>query len=245
MNAKSIVVKPITSAEANQIIKKVHYSGKIVPNSTVHFGVFLNGTLHGALSFGSSMHKKNMMSLVEGTKFHDFLELNRMAFDASLPKNSESRAIGICLRAIKKRYPNIEWVVSFADGCQCGDGTIYRASGFVLTAIKKNVDLLKLQSGGVVSSQTLNHTTGIGGRLGSSIAKSNGAKPLVGYQFRYVYFLNKEARKRLTVPEIPFSRIAEIGASMYLGKCVGSKDIVAPGFQSGEGGANPTPTLQK
>jgi hypothetical protein len=32
----------------------------------------------------------------------------------------------------------LKWVISFADGTQCGDGTIYRASGFVLTGIKDN-----------------------------------------------------------------------------------------------------------
>jgi hypothetical protein len=33
-----------------------------------------------------------------------------------------------------------------------------------------------------------------------------------------LYFLNPEARKRLTVPILPFSRIAEMGAGMYRGK---------------------------
>jgi hypothetical protein len=40
------------------------------------------------------------------------------------------------MRMIQKHYPHVEWVISFADGCQCGDGTIYRAAGFVLTGIK-------------------------------------------------------------------------------------------------------------
>lgn len=34
--------------------------------------------------------------------------------------------------------PQLKWVVSFADGAQCGDGAIYRASGFVLTGIRVN-----------------------------------------------------------------------------------------------------------
>jgi hypothetical protein len=28
------------------------------------------------------------------------------------------------MRLIRKTYPHIEWVISFADGSQCGDGTI-------------------------------------------------------------------------------------------------------------------------
>lgn len=84
------------------------------------------------------MVKKGVIGLVEGTGWNGFIELNRMAFSDRLPRNNESRAIAIAMKLIRKHYPGIEWVISFADGAQCGDGTIYRASGFVLTAVKPN-----------------------------------------------------------------------------------------------------------
>ena len=43
---------------------------------------------------------------------------------------------------------------------------------------------------------------------------------LTGYQLRYIYFVDPSARERLTVPEIPFSRIDELGAGMYKGEKV-------------------------
>ena len=43
---------------------------------------------------------------------------------------------------------------------------------------------------------------------------------LQGFQLRYVYFIDKNTRKRLTVPEIPFSKIDEMGAGMYKGEKV-------------------------
>lgn len=46
------------------------------------------------------------------------------------------------------------------------------------------------------------------------------AKILPGYQLRYIYFIDKASRKNLTVPEIPFSKIDEIGAGMYKGEQV-------------------------
>lgn len=72
-----------------------------------------------------------------------------------------------------------------------------------------------------------------------------GAEPLQGFQLRYIYFLNPAARGRLTVPEIPFSKIDEMGAGMYKGK-TREKHLLAdaPGVQPGEGGASPTPPLQ-
>lgn len=41
---------------------------------------------------------------------------------------------------------------------------------------------------------------------------------LKGHQLRYIYFIDKAYRARLTVPEIPFSKIDEVGAGMYKGE---------------------------
>mgnify|MGYP000429232951 CR=1 FL=1 len=51
-----------------------------------------------------------------------------------------------------------------------------------------------------------------------------GAKYLDGYQLRYIYFIDKEYRQRLTVPEIPFEKIDELGAGMYKGESVTLKE---------------------
>lgn len=138
--AKEIIIKVLPSKIANDFVKKHHYSGKVVNNSQLHFGCFLNGVLHGVMSFGCPMDKRKVLGLVvdkvgKPALWNEMLELNRMAFDEVLPRNSESRCIAIALKLIKKKAPHIRWVLSFADGTHCGDGTIYRASGFKLTGI--------------------------------------------------------------------------------------------------------------
>ena len=153
--AKEIEVKVIPSNIANPFIKKHHYSGKVVQNSNLHFGAFLDGKLHGVLSYGPSLDKSKIMGLVEGTGWNNFLELNRMAFDDYLPRNSESYCIAKTLKMIKRNAPQIKWVISFADGCSCGDGTIYRASNFVLTNIKENYNLVELPTGEKIHKMTL------------------------------------------------------------------------------------------
>jgi hypothetical protein len=57
-----------------------------------------------------------------------------------------------------------------------------------------------------------------GGAASMKRARAGGAALLQGFQLRYVFFLNPAARARLTVPEIPFSAIADAGARMYLGR---------------------------
>jgi hypothetical protein len=238
--AKQIEVRPISAKDANDMVRRLHYSGKVAPNSQLHFGVFLGGRCGGVMSFGPSMVKARTVGLVSGTAWNGFLELNRMAFADWLPRNSESRALAVAFRLIRKHYPHIEWCISFADATQCGDGAIYRASGFVLTSIKKNTTMHELPSGEVVANMTYTkgrHILGQGGKA----PVPQGARPLAGFQLRYIYFVNPDARARLTVPVIPFEEIERRGASMYRGKRP-TKANSADQVESG--GAIPTRTLQ-
>lgn len=235
-SAKDIVIKPISAKAANALVKRVHYSGKVVPNSQLHFGAYLNGKLEGAMQFGPSMRKDLIRPLVEGTDWNGFLELNRMAFSDRLPRNSESRALAIAFKLIKKHYPHVEWIISFSDGSQCGDGAIYRASGFVLTQIKENSQIrINPKTGEAMQSMAAFHA-------GESRNFSKWEK-IKGFQLRYIYFLNPAARQRLTVPVLPFSKIDEMGAGMYKGKPKRLTEANS-GDQPESGGATPTKALQ-
>ena len=213
--AKEIIVKVIPTPEANAFVKKNHYSGKVVMNSVLHFGAFLDGKLHGVMSYGNPIDKRNVLPFVRGTKWNEMLELNRMAFDDYLPKNSESRCIAISIRLIKKNAPHIKWILSYSDGTQCGDGTIYRASGFYLTGIKENKTILNW-NGKIIADKTLNNSNYKSKGMSASKAKAQGATPLDGYQLRYVYLIDKNCK--INSPIIPFSKIDEIGAGMYKGE---------------------------
>ena len=219
-SAKDLRVAPIRASDANRLVQRLHYSGKVVPNSQVHLGVFLGDRLEGAMQFGPSMVKKGLIGLVDGTTWHGFIELNRMAFSERLPRNSESRAISVAMRTLRNSYHHLDWVISFADGTQCGDGTIYRASGFVLTGIKVN-DTLRInpQTGEPMQAMAAFHA--------GKAKEFTTWRKLSGYQLRYVYFLNPAARERLTVPVIPFERIAEMGATMYRGERTRPKQATA------------------
>ena len=210
-SAKDLVVKPILAKDARALIKRLHYSGKEVNNSGLNFGVFLNNRLEGVLQFGSPINKKGTIKLVKDTQWNSILELNRMAFSDRLPKNSESRAISVSLKIIKKQYPHIDWVLSFADATQCGDGAIYRASGFVLTDIRVNTALRISPKGEQVHIIQAHH-------LKIPWKEFKTWQLLKGYQLRYIYFVKKELIKNLVVPIIPFSKISEMNIGMYKGK---------------------------
>lgn len=289
--AKEIIVKPISAQDANKIVRAVHYSGKVVNNSQLHLGVFLGGRCGGAMQFGPSLDKRKLQGLVGGTLWNEFIELNRMAFADWLPRNGESRALGYAFRWIRATYPQLKWCVSFADATQCGDGTIYRASGFVLTGIKENNQIWEAPTGEVFNDTSIrpgiggerererarqvfsrtsltdgrsrqqqqqqqakaivSHTTTTKGTHiletgASSMAqyKAAGWKPKPGFQLRYVYFIDRTARERLTVPILPFSEIERKGAGMYRGQPRAvSVAGDTPANHAGMGGSTPTTAL--
>ena len=129
-----------------------------------------------------------------------------MTFDSVLPRNNESRAISMSIKLLRKYAPQIKWIISFADACSCGDGMIYRAS---------NPTTPRKELGGKCYFDIT------GGRFAwKEFLQKTGAKLLDGWQLRYIYFIDPSYRQRLTVPEIPFSRIDEMGAGMYKGEKV-------------------------
>lgn len=215
---KDIRLKVIPSKLANRFVKKWHYSGKVVPNSQLHFGAFLDGQLHGVMSYGASMDKRKVKTVVENTGWNEFIELNRMAFDDYLPQNSESRCIAISIKLLQQNAPHIKWIVSFADATQCGDGAIYRGSGFKLVGLKPNKQILDW-NGKLIAKKTLdnkNYPKVNGKYYSRHLIETGQAKPLKGYQLKYIYLIDKSCK--LTVPVIPFEKIDEVGAGMYKGE---------------------------
>jgi hypothetical protein len=241
--AKAIELRPIPAAQANELVKRVHYSGKVVQNSQIHIGVFYDGRLEGAMQFGPSLDKRKIQGLVSGTAWHEFIELNRMAFGEALPRNSESRAIAVAMRLLKQHAPQIKWVISFADGTQCGDGAIYRASGFVLTGIRANGQILDW-GGKLIAKKTLdnqNYPRPEGKYYSRHLLETGQASPIPGFQLRYIYFIDPTYRQRLTVPELPFSEIERMGARMYKGQRLQAAEAIqdAAGDQPEKDGAHP------
>jgi len=223
--AKEIIVKVIPSKIANEFVRKNHYSGKYCRTSTLHFGCFLDDKLHGVMSYGRPIDKSKVLGLVQPSLWNEMLELNRMAFDDYLPKYSESRCIAISIKLIKKNAPQIKWLLSFSNACECGDGTIYRASGFSLTGLKTNKNNWVLPNGKVVNILNFSNKYMLAEFRNKGLsqtdtpntnAKKLNAEVQKGFQLQYIYLIDKTCK--ITVPILPFSKIDEMGAGMYKGE---------------------------
>jgi hypothetical protein len=235
VSAKELVVRPIARDEANAFVCAHHVSRTFVRNSQVHLGAFLHGRLVGVLQLGPPLDKRKVLGLVRGTPWGGMLELNRLCFAPEAPRNSPSRALRVTVRLLQEHAPQVRWVLTFADATRSGDGCIYRAAGFLLTGIRKNTTVWTLhdatfadvtwKAGGgrrALSRVTATKGAHIRRTGGASMAPlvELGARPLPGFQVRYVKFLDPTWRDRLTVLVLDYAVLDEMGARMYRGRSV-------------------------
>ena len=123
-------IKEIDRELANGVIEKNHYSHKYYNNSYIHLGVYLHNEFVGVLQYGYAMNPSSGSKIVSGTSNKQYLELNRMWLSDVAPRNSESMAISCSIKYLKRRYPIVKWIQSFADERCGGLGIVYQACSF-------------------------------------------------------------------------------------------------------------------
>jgi len=163
--------------------------------------VFVGQRLLGALTFGCG--PVNAYRLVDGANADDCVTLTRLWLSDDLPKNSESRVIGVALRALR-RHTSVRFVVAYADPAQGHVGTVYKASGWSYTGLSAAMALYSLGGGRPLHSRSFSHAYGTHSvkhfaRCGVDI----GPVPQVA-KHRYVYSLDRSWRERLRVPVLAY-----------------------------------------
>lgn len=189
---------------AIDIIKRNHYSGRVVQNSYIHLGVFFHTELVGALQFGYAMNPASGRNIVTGTGNREYLELNRMWLSDVVPRNGESMAISFSMKFIKLAYPAVHWVQSFADE-RCGRwGVVYQASNFLYCG--HHVTTFYELDGEWYHKILATSVTRQGDR--SKHLRENLQRATIHRfrQFRYLLFLRRSARKNLRLPILPYPK---------------------------------------
>lgn len=197
-------VAVIPRSVACEVIRREHYSRRIVNNSYVHVGVFLDGEMLGVMQFGYALNPAAMGKVVEGSSSTDYLELNRMWLSDRAPRNSESRAIAFAVRYIRAAMPQVSWLQSFADERCGGWGVVYQAANFVYVGSHRTTFF---ELDGEFYHEMLLTAHRKGGQRGAVLrANIDRAVKSSFRQFRYVYFIRKSWRKRLRLKPQPYPK---------------------------------------
>lgn len=197
-------VKEIDRNLANKLIIDNHYSGKVYNATYIHLGVFIGLALVGVLQYGYAMNPQSMASVVKNTEIDEYLELNRMWLDDIAPKNSESRALSYSIKYIKRKFPKIKWIQSFADERCKRYGVVYQAANFNYYGEHKS-DFWELD--GIVYHNSLMTRDRKLSKAAAIIQDGKAkAKQYSLRQFRYIYFINKRSKSECCLQEAEYPK---------------------------------------
>lgn len=196
-------VKEMDRAQACDVVRENHYSKTVYSASRIHLGVYAPRLL-GVLQFGPAMNPASMASVVSETREDEYCELNRMWLDDSLPRNSESKAISYAFKYLKRKFPKIAWVQSFADE-RCGRfGVVYQACNFVYCG--EHTSVFWEYKGKVYHNSAM--TDGRSKSAKDMDLRANKSEAIEHKlrQFRYIYFLRKGFKQRLLLKVKPYPK---------------------------------------
>ena len=140
-NSSKVIIRKIDKAIAEEMIVKYHYSHKW-SLCQVAYGVFyitdkqnqffnaVEEKLIGCIVFGQPVGRSAAESVSKLINVYEVFELTRLFIHDSYGKNIESYSIAKSLELVKRDFPNIKAIISYADGEQGHKGTIYQACNF-------------------------------------------------------------------------------------------------------------------
>ena len=142
VDISQLSIREINKNVAREIIVKNHYTHKW-SLCRVAYGVFCkNGkksdfidgeseTLIGCIVYGQPVGRSAAASLTDLLNIDQVLELTRLFVFDGYGKNIESYVIANSIKLIKRDFPNIKAIISYADGEKNHNGKIYQATNFI------------------------------------------------------------------------------------------------------------------
>ncbi|HCY83279.1 MAG TPA: hypothetical protein DHV22_17600 [Xanthomarina gelatinilytica] len=204
---KEFYIKEIERNIANKIIMENHYSKKYYNATYIHLGLFVKNDLKGVLQYGYAMNPASCGSVVKDTKQDEYLELNRMWIADRIGEYPESKSISYSLKYIRRKFPKIKWIQSFADERCGGFGIVYQACSFDYYGSHKS-DFWELE-GKVYHN--IQMTVSKESKRYSGEAKylqenKHRAKKMNLKQFRYIKFLDQREKKKCLLKKQPYPK---------------------------------------
>lgn len=229
--SRKVDVRVISHDDARRLCEAYHYSRKISTKSGLpSFGVWEDGKIKGAIVYGFGASPNLGTKLGLGRK--NVAELTRVAFTKH--RCQVSQPVAYTTRLIRKKYPFLGAIVSFADPMQDHHGGIYQAMGWVYTGkspvnttwLIDGIEFHERSVGAKYVSTNLEHVRRVSGKT-VEIVRTPG-------KFRYILPLNDEVRALVEGMRLPYPKSLRAGSI---------RDAAAD--QAAEGGSIPTPALQQ
>jgi len=194
-------IQPIGNALGRQFVAAHHYAVICPPITKVTYGLFHAGELCGVALWGYGVRPMHTIrKLFPSLGVSDYLELNRFCVLDSMPRNTESGFLKLCCQRIRKDFPGVKLLFSWADGLRGKPGYVYQAASWFYGG-KIVSQFYRTDDGEVVHPRLL--ITRYGTRR-ASLTRKLGLQKITGFQFRYCKFLCSHRERKELLRESPF-----------------------------------------
>ena len=201
---KALRVEPVVPSVVRAIVTDFHYLHSMPAAPRLCFGVYDDGVLAGAVVLTAGARQGH--KLLAAARPQEVATLARLWLKDTLPKNAESRVIGIVLRHLRTRC-GWKLVISYADPAAGHVGTIYQATGWIYLGRGNAESYVELGSGQVLHPRTVYQRFGSNavGHLSRTGIPARRRK--VAAKHRYAYVLDPAWRWRLRNTGRPYPKL--------------------------------------
>ena len=148
--SKSLYIDYCSHKVAVYSVLRWHYSRRMPKSKLVRFGVWEYGKFKGAIIYGLGANPKSGAFL--GISNFECPELVRVALDNH--DNAVSKIVSFTLKKMKKDFPNIKAIVSYADPEKNHKGGIYQAMNWTYIG-KTSSSKIYIENGKEIHSKTI------------------------------------------------------------------------------------------
>ena len=200
---RDLKVAPIAQVDAKNLLVLHHYLHSFPGGTKLSFGIFYQSSLMGAITLGVGPFLG--YGLVDKATPEDCITLTRLWLEDDLPRNSESRVIGVLLRSLQKET-SLKFVLAYSDPAAGHLGTIYQATNWVYTGLSSAPPLYDIGDGILHHSRSLAHGLGTHS-IRYLVSHGINVKTVPQMpKHRYIYFLDQSWRSRLMAPVLSYPK---------------------------------------
>ena len=180
---KDLYIDYCSQKASEYSVYKWHYSQRMPKSKLVRFGVWEKGEFKGSVIYGLGANK-NSGTFLKLSNF-ECPELVRVALGNH--KNTVSKIVSYTLKKLKKDYPNLKAIISYADPERDHKGKIYQAMNWYYIG-KTKPQIIYYENGKAIHSKTINDRVRIG-----KISKNHNLKSRKQEgKHKYVYLFDKK-----------------------------------------------------
>ena len=204
-------IREIDKCSAIPFIQKYHYS-PVMPSITKHYlGFLADGEMKSVLTLGwGTQPRQTINKLFPGLETKHYYEIGKMCIADEMPKNTGSQILSATIGWMKQRTDKL-FLYTLADGIMGKCGYVYQSANFhyggsfrTHTYLMPNGEKLHIRSANdllrqnqVLDNKNKRFGEGIKKRIRFSFdfMEVNNIRMIDGLMFRYIYPLNKNAKK--------------------------------------------------